>query len=85
MQSAAALRIPVAVSSNLTPMPRTLAPASDASAYPLADGPSSGSATVTVGEPAKAETPWLLYAGIAVAVGAVGYVIWAKKLKKGRR
>ena len=66
----------------LRPVPM---PQADASAYPLADAP-SGSATATWGTQQAAEpTPWLLYLGVGAAVAVVGYVVYTKKIRKGRR
>lgn len=68
------------------PLVSTVTSAGSRTLAPEYDDPGGGSASVTWGEkPAPAPTPWLLYLGIAAAVGAVGYVIYTKKLKKGRR
>jgi hypothetical protein len=85
-RTTAAARVPIAFAPSY--LPRPIQAPTGAESYPLApmaDAPTGGSATVTVGEEPKAETPWLLYAGIAAAVAAVGYVVYVKKIKKGRR
>lgn len=86
-QSISAARMPIsaAAASNIIASPIRMPSPDGASPYPLADTPPGGSASVSWGEPAKEPTPWLLYAGIGAAVAVVGYVVYMKKIRKGRR
>jgi hypothetical protein len=72
-----ALRVPIRVPSVPLVQTTTTRIGQDS---PLADEP-SGSASVTYGTPPK-ETPWLLYGGIALGLGVVGFIVYQKKFAR---